>query len=351
MTTPAPGTIEARLDLRSNSLNAIRLVLATAVIVSHAWPIGGFGDDPAIGDVNLGHLAVGGFFAISGYLIAQSRLVNRPGRYAAKRAMRILPAFWVCLIVTGFGLSSVAATRTGGWTPADGWRYVLSWADLWNGDWGIGSTLDRAPFATAWNGSLWTLPSEVACYVILGLGLAIAPVRRSPWWSLLAFVGATVAAMNVPHGTPGPIQDLAFLAPAFAAGTMLLFWSSRVRVDGRLALLAAIAFVGVALAGVGQPLGALPLAYLCLYAGITLPPALRRIGSVNDVSYGMYLYGFPVAQLLVVLDVHRAGVVVFVLACVAATVPFAAASWWLVERPAMRLLRRRTRQPVAGTRS
>jgi peptidoglycan/LPS O-acetylase OafA/YrhL len=103
MTSPAPGTIAARLDLRSNSLNLVRLVLATAVIVSHAWPIGGFGDDPAIGDVNLGHLAVGGFFAISGYLIAQSRLVNRPARYAAKRAMRILPGFWVCLLVTGSG--------------------------------------------------------------------------------------------------------------------------------------------------------------------------------------------------------------------------------------------------------
>lgn len=346
MSTTAPRTLQSELDLRRNSLNAIRLVLATAVIVSHAWPIGGFGDDPAIGDVNLGHLAVGGFFAISGYLIAQSRLVNRPGRYAVKRAMRIMPAFWACLLVTGFGFAALGSLRTGGWSPGDGLRYVVSWADLWNGDYGVGSTLDGAPFATAWNGSLWTLPSEVACYVILGVGLTIAPVRRSPWWSVAAFVGATVAAMNVPQGTPGPVQDLAFLAPAFAAGTMLLFWSSRVRIDARLAVLAAFAFVGVALWGHGQPLGALPLAYLCLYAGVVLPRSVQRVGAVNDISYGMYLYGFPVAQLLVVLDVNDAGVLVFVVACILATVPFAAASWFLVERPAMRLIRSRSRPGV-----
>jgi peptidoglycan/LPS O-acetylase OafA/YrhL len=346
MSTPAAQTLEASLDLRHNSLNAIRLLLATAVIVSHAWPIGGFGDDPAIGDVNLGHLAVSGFFAISGYLIAQSRLANSPGRYALKRAMRIMPAFWVCLLVTGFGFAFVASARTGGWSPGDGLRYVVSWADLWNGEWGVGTTLDSAPFATAWNGSLWTLPSEVACYVILGLGLAIAPVRRSPWWSVVAFVAATVVAMNVPNGTPGPVQDLAFLAPAFAAGTMLFFWSSRVRVDGRLAVLAAIAFVGLALSGHGQPLGALPVAYLCLYAGVALPPALQRVGSVNDISYGMYLYGFPVAQLLVVWGVHDAGVVVFTAASIVATIPFAAASWFLVERPAMSLIRSRSRATV-----
>ena len=60
-----------------NSLGVIRLVLASAVIFSHAFPLGGWStDDPmktlTKGQESIGGFAVLGFFAISGYLIAKS---------------------------------------------------------------------------------------------------------------------------------------------------------------------------------------------------------------------------------------------------------------------------------------
>ena len=65
-----------------------------------------------------------------------------------------------------------------------------------------------------------------------------------------------------------------------------------------------------------------------------------RVGSRNDISYGVYLFAFPLQQLMAVAGVPEAvGLVWFAVLSVAVTVPVAWASWLLVERPSMRLRR------------
>src|SRR3712207_9395911 len=76
------GTRLRQFPSRRNSLNFLRLVLATLVIVSHAWPLGGLGEDPHVGAVTLGYFAVAGFFAISGWLITESRFASELPRHA-----------------------------------------------------------------------------------------------------------------------------------------------------------------------------------------------------------------------------------------------------------------------------
>ncbi|MFF2315846.1 acyltransferase family protein [Arthrobacter sp. NPDC058097] len=109
-----------------NSLNAIRLVLAAMVIVSHAWWLGGYGPEPQPGGVKLGTWAVIGFFGISGYLITQSRMQARTAwSYARARFLRIFPGLFVCVAVVALA--------------------------------GIPGTLDGMPDPRLWNGPLWTL--------------------------------------------------------------------------------------------------------------------------------------------------------------------------------------------------
>ena len=81
-------------------------------------------------------------------------------------------------------------------------------------------------------------------------------------------------------------------------------------------------------------LAPLPLGYFLLSVG-----GSRRIliGSNNDVSYGAYIYAFPVEQLLVVLGVHRLGYTAMFITALAVTLPLAWLSWTCVEQPAMRL--------------
>ena len=78
-----------------------------------------------------------------------------------------------------------------------------------------------------------------------------------------------------------------------------------------------------------------------LLLGVVLP--LQRVGAVNDISYGMYIYAFPLQQLMNELGANRLPVGVSLTIAVAATVPFAAASWFFVEKPMLRWYRNRTR--------
>lgn len=109
--------------------------------------------------------------------------------------------------------------------------------------------------------------------------------------------------------------------------------------------LPAVGWLFLAAAFVDVPIfAALPLAYVCLWLGVMLP--LQRVGRTNDISYGVYIYAFPVQQLLVLYGATVLGVWGFIGLATVITIPFAVASWLIVEKPAMSLksmtLRRRT---------
>jgi peptidoglycan/LPS O-acetylase OafA/YrhL len=87
-------------DPRHNALAALRLGFAGLVALAHAWSVG-FGHQPRIGQTDVSALAVDGFFVLSGFLVARSWLrLQSFRRYAWHRFLRIMPGFWVCLVVT-----------------------------------------------------------------------------------------------------------------------------------------------------------------------------------------------------------------------------------------------------------
>jgi peptidoglycan/LPS O-acetylase OafA/YrhL len=97
---PTPVTLDQVFSGRNNSLNLLRLVLASIVLFDHAQALGSFGSDSIFGKTTPGQLAVYGFFGISGYLIAASATRHGFVRFLWQRVLRILPAFWVCLVIT-----------------------------------------------------------------------------------------------------------------------------------------------------------------------------------------------------------------------------------------------------------
>jgi peptidoglycan/LPS O-acetylase OafA/YrhL len=123
-------------------------------------------------------------------------------------------------------------------------------------------------------------------------------------------------------------------------------YADRIPLDWRLGVLGVILVAASGYLHVVPWLGALPIAYVCLWLGVVLP--FQRVGRTNDISYGMYIYAFPVQQLLLAcLGARRLPVGVAVLLCVACTVPLAAASWFLVERRALALKSRFVRATPA----
>ena len=346
---PRTGPV-VELDVRTNSLNLIRLALALLVLVAHGFYLAGQGPGPSFRGENLGGWAVFGFFTISGYLITASRFANPLGRYLALRVARIYPAFVVCLALTAGVFAPVAwwvEHRT--WdgfltTPTTPLGYLVENLGLRIAAYDVAGTPATVPYPGAWNGSLWTLYFEFCCYLVVGLVLCVAAVRRHPWVIGVLFAGSVAAWATAPQWAPGAPADLVLLArllPPFLGGAVVQVAARRLPLRTPVALLAlagSAVLVG-AVDGWGAQAASPLIAYALLWLSTVLPsPALVRR---HDVSYGVYIYAFPVQQLLAYAGAPRLGIVGYDLLAALATLVLAALSWRLVERPVLRGVRRR----------
>lgn len=319
-----------------NSFNAIRLLLAWAVLTSHSWPLSGAGDDPSVHGQSLGAFAVVGFFAISGYLISESRSRLSLARFAWHRFLRIFPGYWAMLIITAFVLAPAVSVPAGErWTAHASVRYLLGSFTTRLYTFSIEGTLLNTPYGSSpsggpWNGSIWTLYLELLCYAAVGAVLLPRSVRARSWPLVVLLAGLVTLELVAPptSGTPGLLLPLAI---PFAAGSAL--WGLRDRHIFRWEF----ALVAAALTALSLPtgsfaaLGSPALGYLLLWAGQTFPTGLARR---NDISYGVYIYAFPLQQ--VAADLGVRGPLPLLLVTSALVVPIAFASWRLVERPALR---------------
>lgn len=328
-------TLRQAIVQRANSLNVVRLFLAFLVIFVHVWPITGSGTAPYPIRV-VGDMAVPGFFCLSGFLIARSRMHLSLTRFIWHRSLRIFPALWVVLLITGFVAAPLSTVKDGSWAVAETVGYISSNARLDPyPDYIIDGTLNDQ----TWNGSLWSLSYEFVAYIGAALLLTLPIVRRHARVVVPVVLTLLVPAAWWANG-PGDVTTAFYLrslvlATYFLAGMALYFWADRIPVDWRLAALAVGALILVRVVpSVGvDPLGALSLAYLLLWAAALIPP---RWAQVHDISYGVYIYAYP-AQVLLWWFVPDLPLAVLLVLAIALTLPLAWASWLLVERPAMRL--------------
>jgi peptidoglycan/LPS O-acetylase OafA/YrhL len=113
----------------------------------------------------------------------------------------------------------------------------------------------------------------------------------------------------------------------------------RARVVTGVAVLPLLAGVPLVLLLVGattpdyRALAAPGLAYLCIHGSLVLGRS-PRLRLRNDLSYGTYVYGFPLQQALLMSGV-RPSWPVFTALSIAITVAMAALSWRFVERPTL----------------
>jgi peptidoglycan/LPS O-acetylase OafA/YrhL len=231
----------------------------------------------------------------------------------------------------------VGGQARGGWSLGNATSYVLSYADMSGPSRLAPQALASSPFPASWNGSLWSLRYEVGCYVAVGLALCVPWLWRQTWAVVAALGLATAAKLAIDQtgGGQGLVSELALLLPYFLAGVVILRFADRLPLTGRGALVAGAALACGLLLHRGEALAPLPLAYVVLGAGAAAPASVKRIGSRNDISYGTYLYAFPVQQLLVLAGAAKLGVAAFIGLSAVMTMPLAAASWFAVERPAM----------------
>lgn len=334
-----------------NNLDAVRLLAALAVIVGHSFTLTGVATAPRILGIPIHSLGLYTFFAISGYLIAKSW--NRDPRllvYLASRSLRIFPALVVLVFITVFLIGPVTSVLglSDYFRGEMVWRYVLNIALLAQYD--LPGVFDSGHRTSAVNGVLWTLGLEFACYLVVAIvGVALSRGRgRGRGYGYLAFGVIALTFALAPAGGAGS----EWMSPAgttwvfFAVGALLSLaagnWFS-------VNLLAGVVVVWVAAVAL-WPSSALVFAWLALpytvlVLGLMATPGIRSAGRFGDFSYGLYLWGFLVQQLVIewfdaLPWVWNTTVVIIVTGAIACT------SWHVVEKRALTLKARIAAAPT-----
>jgi peptidoglycan/LPS O-acetylase OafA/YrhL len=334
---------------RVNNFDSLRLIAALLVMVDHTFPIQGqphvFVDHIGF---TLGALAVSAFFAMSGFLVTKSWLDDpNPLSFTAKRALRLMPGLIVAVLFCAFVIGAMATTFAFGDYVRD--PGVLSFIKhniaVFPLRYALPGVFADNPYPYAVNGSLWSLPVEVLAYgVVLGLGMTTLLRRRAVVACVLGFC-LYVHWHIESNGWLGsgiwyemPVVQIWDLLSIFLIGALLYLYREHVVLSGRVAL----GLVALYIVTLNTPYTGIVFYAMVPYCLFTLAyanlPWLKALARPGDVSYGVYIYAFPVQQLLAS---HRPNMnpwlaLVFT---IPVTYVLALLSWRLVEKPALRLKR------------
>lgn len=335
-----------------NNLTALRWFAACLVLYGHAHALLGLPEVLFLDIVPMGLLGVYIFFAISGYLVAQSwsRDPNVP-RFLAKRALRIFPALAVCTLLSVLVLGPLLTTL-----DADAyWQNEHTLGYLRNMvlyiSYHLPGVFANNPWQYAVNGSLWSLPVEFVMYLLLALvgfaGVLMFPTQlqeRATAWlvgavtllfmALAAFWALPAQEAWVIYRTD--LRHIPLCGVYFMVGASLFGFKLERHFTLTYVLLALAAWFSLCHQTQWFAMASwLVLPFAVLAFGLARNPWLARMHA-RDYSYGIYIYAFPVQQTLVSFWPEMA-LPAYLLSTLVITVALAALSWHFVEKPALKL--------------
>jgi peptidoglycan/LPS O-acetylase OafA/YrhL len=340
----------------------LRIFLSLGIVVWHSFALakGGFDIEqaPVVWFAGYGMLYV--FFALSGFLIAGSAQRLSLGNFLINRGLRIFPALVVEVLLSAFVLGVIFTNlpvREYLSSPGT-YRYLTNIVGLMNfylpGVF-TGNEVDVV------NYSLWTVPYEFFCYIIMSAFMMFGVLRKPALVMALAAAVVIIGLALVLFGAgrqpaDGGLIKLCYsaftergsrLIVAFMLGIAAYLLRYRIPYSHAAFGLCILFLFGLAALGPRDWLGiavlnvlaSVPLVYVMAYLGasnVPMPPILHE----RDYSYGIYLYGMPIQQMMISLFPNVTSPVAQFGLAVPAIICFAAFSWHLIERPILRQRRR-----------
>ncbi len=342
-------------DGRDNNFNLIRILAALTVLIQHATPTA-TGVMVKLGRQSLGmtpaSVAVDVFFITSGFLVTSSLM--RSGRlrdFALARGVRIFPALITVVVLTVFVLGPLFTTLplTAYFNNFGTARYLISGSTA---IFGVTATLPGVfgtnPYESVVNAPLWTLPHELRMYAILGVtwlfcsrgtqGDDLSTFRRSI--VCLACLGAILTVSYELTSAAPSENGFRMLFFMFFQGGALFIARDRIILCFPAFLLA---LGTLCLSTLSRPAFYIAyvatLAYMVLYLAYVPGRAIRTYNRVGDYSYGTYITGFPIEQVIAAL-IPGISNIRMILMATPVTIVVAAVSWHCIERHALRLKKR-----------
>ncbi len=351
---------------RNNNFSIIRLVFSALVILSHSSELI-YGDAShelltlIFGTISFGTLAVDGFFLVSGYLITQSYFSSSTKNYTAKRILRIYPGF-LCASIFLICLGKYVSNHNISFTPKAIFDNIVNVVFLMPPI--MNNPYPGYPFPDL-NGSMWTIAYEFRCYlIILLLGVCGLFLRKNFLLGLTVMLGIIFMfhpdlpkpyhpAISTNLGTQGIVNNIfnfirnffiesretdLRLTFIFLTGICFYLFQNKIKYSHRGAFVAAFLLVlCLKNFNFAEPGLALFGGYIIFWFACHVRPlAISQFFNTTDLSYGIYLYAWPIQKTLIAAIVGVSFLQVAGLTLLLCGV-IAFFSWILVEKPCLRL--------------
>lgn len=331
-----------------NNFALIRLLLAAAVLYRHSFDLVGslHGDltlDLIPPQTHVGRIALCFFMVVSGYLVAHSwQQSSGWADFLWRRVLRIYPGFIAACLFAAFVAAPLGSPDALAYLESIDLPAFLA-AMLQLGKLDVPPSFLANPYPGTINGSLWSIKIEFESYVALIL-LGLAGVLRRRAWVLALFAVMAVLNAAQPYvpSTLDRFNAHLQLSTFFMAGACAYLYRDRIPRSYGWLEVAGLVLLATAVLEIGF-VELLPLTgtYVLLYAAYEPRLRIWPVGSSTDLSYGLYLYAWPVQQLVVQASGGRIDPWSLTAISLAIGCGLAYLSWHLVERPALRLKRTR----------
>lgn len=334
---------------KQNNFGFLRLLLASLVVVSHSPEIVDGNKNREIltiifGTITFGQLAIDCFFLISGYLILKSFYSSSGLKsYLLKRVLRIYPAFiaasFFCILIVAPLLSDWAVIRQLGMKD---WLFAVFKMSI------LETPYVKGVQVISLNGSTWSIWQEFVCYLSIPAFFYLGLHKRWLYFiallvivSIYLYTQLTQRNYWLPYPSRLDMHHSTRLFSAFLVGGVFhlfeekIIWNKRFTFAALLLLIVTLFSKNFAELGVFVFGGYLLFHFALNYKN----KLLNNIGAEADISYGIYLYAWPI-QILIVqyyakINPHLLTLITLVLA---ATIGYF--SWILVEKPFMQMKKR-----------
>ena len=334
---------------QANNFDLLRILFAWFVIVSHSYVLNGDGATDPLFEMTqqtflFSFIGVKGFFIISGYLIFKSMVVSTSVfEYLVKRVLRIFPALAVVLLVT---LAAVYFIYPSNMPPffsnKEVYAYFLGNIILFKPHFFISGIFSGLPSA-AINGSLWTIEYEFFFYLFILL-LFYFRSNKKTLKALLVIVVALFLMVRLAFYDWTvqthffiPLEPLFDLGPYFLMGSLLsCFDFDTMPAKNAIAAVLSLVLVASVYFKIGHTVVYFTLPFLVIYVGKQTSKLANWVHTtMGDPSYGIYLYAFPLQQLLIYW--YRPSTLVLFVASTIGAFVFGYLSWILIEKKALAL--------------
>lgn len=297
---------------KNNNFDFLRFLFAVFVVITHAYPLSGNSETSewfykiTNGQIVLSQIGLSGFFVISGFFIYQSLQRSKTLiDYLKKRFLRLFPALFVVLLITLLLSPLVYNGKIPFYKNLEVYTYLPNNVSLYLFQSGIKGIFDTNPYH-AINGSLWTIRYEFSLYlalillfyskankvltqILLGLTLAVSLIMYN--FFIERFAGSSILGMQGYH--------ILNLGTFFICGSFLASIEFE-KINRKWVLYISMLLLLVSIyyhfySAVKHIL----FTIVILLIGFTHLPFFSNFGRIGDMSYGIYIYSFPVQQTLI----------------------------------------------------